>query len=241
MVLGTSTSFASAPRAKKPCAVLEKIRSKVQQIEAASTFEGSDWKKAGKVVRKGAKQLPGDVGAAATNVSKIYKAVSKADNRVDAMAVYAEQVQKYEADVATVSAYAAENCADSSSGSSSSGSSGGAGTLTLGDETIALGSARCYLQSQTAAGQEILWNGQASGTNAAGEDVRIDVSRYDESSQFAGDDVSIDIGELGNTASWTGRYDIGTVDLSGKTISASGIEMKNEQFESAQVSFEINC
>jgi hypothetical protein len=242
LVFGTSTSFAATPRAKDPCPAFEAIRTQVQGLESASTFDADGYKKVGKAFRKQAKKAPKEIRKAMKKVAKFYLAVAKSDSETEASDVYSTQLEKYRDEIQGLSDWLGANCnGTSDSGGSTAAGSGKGGTLTLAGETISLDTSRCYLQSQTAAGQKILWNGQATGTNAAGEDVLIDVSRYDASSQFAGDDVSIDVGPLGNSVSWSGRYDAGTVDLSGKTLSASDIEVRNDEFETATASFEINC
>ena len=122
----------------------------------------------------------------------------------------------------------------------------GGGTLVLGDETIKFDGAQCFLQEQDAAagGGKILFVAQGSGINAAGEEVLLDVSRYDEDSQFVGDDVSVDIGDpfSGAAVSWTGGGDIGTVTVDGSTVSAGGLTFENFDEGTEQPgSFEINC
>lgn len=122
--------------------------------------------------------------------------------------------------------------------------SGGAGTLVLGDETITLDRARCFLEEQDAAagGGKILFVGQAFGTNAAGEELVLDVSRYDEDSQFAGDDIIIDIGDWETGVSWQVSADLGTVQVSGASLSAADLTLTNwDDFSEMPGSFEINC
>jgi hypothetical protein len=114
----------------------------------------------------------------------------------------------------------------------------------LGAETISLDSARCYLERQTAAGQEIELTGQAFGTNAAGDAVSIDFTRYAPSSDFSGDDISVDIGDprSGDATSLGARLDIGGVNRAGSTLSASNIELtNNDTAVTITASFEINC
>lgn len=126
------------------------------------------------------------------------------------------------------------------------GGSGGGGTLVLGDETISLDSARCFLEEQEAAagGGKILFVAQGFGTNAAGEDVTLDVSRYDEDSQFAGDDVLVDIGDVlaGESVGLRASGAIGTVTVDGSTLSADGLTFTNfDDATQRSGSFEINC
>ena len=121
---------------------------------------------------------------------------------------------------------------------------GNGGTLVLGDETITLDSARCFLEEQDAAGGggKILFVGQAFGTNAAGEELILDVSRFDEDSQFTGDDIIVDIGDWETGSSWQAAADLGTVQLSGNTMSADGLTFTNwDDMSEMAGSFEINC
>ena len=135
----------------------------------------------------------------------------------------------------------ADDGADDAAAAPSGG--GGAGSLTLDGEEIALGPGRCYLQEQPAAagGGSIELTAQAQGTNAAGDDVRLDFSRYSEESQFAGDDVSIDVGPLGNSVSYHGSQPSGAVTVDGQVVSASGFTVRDDQFQEQPVSFTINC
>ena len=139
---------------------------------------------------------------------------------------------------------ASESGGDAGGGGATAGAGGG--TLELGAETITFERARCFLEEQDAAagGGKILFTAQAFGTNAAGDEVVIDVSRYDEDSQFAGDDIIVDIGDpFSDTAvSLNAVTDIGTVSVDGSTLSASGLTFTNfDDFSEQPGSFEINC
>ena len=121
---------------------------------------------------------------------------------------------------------------------------GGAGVLVLGGEEIELGPGLCYLEEQPAAagGGSILATAQAQGTNAAGEEVRIDFTRFSEDSQFAGDDVSVDVGALGESVGYAGGADEGTVSIDGNVVSATDFPMSNfDDGSQATVSFTISC
>lgn len=125
---------------------------------------------------------------------------------------------------------------------------GGEGTLTMGDEEIALGAGRCFLEEQDAAagGGTIELTGQASGTNAAGDEVLIDFTRFSAESDFAGDDVSVVVGDFtsGDATEFLGNAEIGTVSLDGSVLSASGFEVTSFDSGDADVvliSFEIAC
>lgn len=140
----------------------------------------------------------------------------------------------------------ADEAGDDTAGDVAAPSGSGGGTLVLGDETITFDSARCFLEEQDAAagGGKILFVAQAYGTNAAGEELVIDVSRYDEDSQFAGDDISVDIGDpFGDDAiSYSARGDIGTVAVDGRSLSADGLTFTDfDAGLEAAGSFEIDC
>jgi hypothetical protein len=75
---------------------------------------------------------------------------------------------------------------------------GGASTLTFGGEEIALNARGCYAEEQEVAGSIITLTAQASGTNAAGEDIIVDFTRFAPGGTVSeGDDILIDIGPLG--------------------------------------------
>jgi hypothetical protein len=74
--------------------------------------------------------------------------------------------------------------------------------------------------------------------------VAIDVSRYDEDSQFTGDDILIDIGDpFSEDAVGLGGGDpIGTVTVDGSTLSAGGLTFLNFNHSSElSGSFQITC
>lgn len=122
----------------------------------------------------------------------------------------------------------------------------GSGTLVLGEETITFDSARCFLQEQDAAagGGKILFVVQAFGTMADGEPLTIDISRYDEDSQFTGDDILIDIGDpfSGDSVSLSAVMPLGHVAVNGSNVAADGLTFDNFD-EATQVSgaFDIAC
>jgi len=135
---------------------------------------------------------------------------------------------------------------DGNSGGSSGGGGADAGSLTLGDETIPLDSARCFLQEQDVVGSpgKILLTGQASGTNADGEELLLDFTRFDEDSNFTGDDILVDIGDFrsGDAQSYSANADLGTVQRDGDTLTASGLTFKDfDAGVEVTGSFEIKC
>ena len=133
---------------------------------------------------------------------------------------------------------------DGGAGAGGGGGAGG-GTLVLGAETITLDSARCFLEEQESAGGggKILFVAQGFGTTADGEPLTLDVSRYDEDSQFTGDDVIVDIGDpfADSAVSLTASGDIGTVTLDGSSLSADGLTFVDDDFSEQTGSFELNC
>lgn len=123
---------------------------------------------------------------------------------------------------------------------------GDAGFITIGGETVGFDSARCFLEEQDAAagGGSILATGQGFGTNAAGEAISFDFTRFSEESQFAGDDLSITVGDPFSDSSYSyfGGLDIGGVAIDGSTLSASGFTLQHSaDFSQVPVAFELNC
>lgn len=124
-------------------------------------------------------------------------------------------------------------------------SSGGSGTIVLGDETIEFDEVLCMLEPQEAAagGGQILFVGQGMGVDADGQDVLLDVSRYDEDSQFAGDVVSVEIGDImaGDNTSLESRTAAGTVEIEGSTIRAEVTLTDFTESSELAASFELSC
>ncbi len=125
------------------------------------------------------------------------------------------------------------------------GNSGGGGTLTFDGEEITLDSARCTFEEQDAAagGGTIEFVAQGTGTNAAGETVLLDVTRFSEESMFAGDDVTVDIGEIATATRFSGNEPAGTVSEDGSTVSATDFPVTgSEDFnDERNVSFSVAC
>ena len=85
---------------------------------------------------------------------------------------------------------------------------------------------------------------QAEGTNPEGEPVLIDVSRYDEDSQFVGDDILVDIGDpfSGDSITWGANADLGTVQIDGSRVYADGLTFRNfDTNEELPGAFNIFC
>tara|TARA_R100000306_G_scaffold36587_1_gene36784 strand:+ start:242 stop:763 length:522 start_codon:yes stop_codon:yes gene_type:complete len=121
---------------------------------------------------------------------------------------------------------------------------GGGGMLVLDGEEIELGPGLCFLEEQPSAGGggSILATAQAQGTDAAGEEVRIDFTRYSEDSQFAGDDVSVDVGALGESVGYSGSDAEGTVSIDGNVVSATDFPLMSfDDGSEIAVTFTISC
>ena len=134
--------------------------------------------------------------------------------------------------------------ADEEGDAASSGGGGGTGLLVLGGEEIELGPGRCFLEEQPAAagGGSILATAQAQGADAAGEEVRIDFTRFSEDSQFAGDDVTVDVGPLGGSVGYSGKEAEGSVSVDGNVVSATDFPMMNsDDLSEITATFTINC
>lgn len=139
----------------------------------------------------------------------------------------------------------ADDEADTDDASSDGISMGGSGTLVLDGETVEFDEVLCFLEPQEAAagGGLILFVGQGMGVDAEGQDVLLDVSRYDEDSQFAGDVVSVEIGDImaGDNTSLESRTAEGTVEVEGSTIRAEITLEDFTDFSEVPASFELNC
>jgi hypothetical protein len=149
-------------------------------------------------------------------------------------------------DTAGDDAHAEPSDSEDEAPSAPSGGGGGGGVLTLGSETIELDRARCFLEEQPAAGGggSIELTGQGMGTNAAGDEVVVDFTRYSDDSMFAGDDVTIDVGDprSDDFRSFGASLDTGTVSLDGNVLSASDIPFTDWDDGSEMVgSFRIEC
>jgi len=134
----------------------------------------------------------------------------------------------------------------SADGGDGSDAGGFAGSIVIGDETIMLDAALCFLEEQDAAagGGKILFTAQASGTNAAGEEITIDVSRFDEDSQFTGDKVSLVIGDpfSADAVSWDADGEIGAVEVDGSVVRSADLTFVNsDDLSELPGSFEIRC
>jgi hypothetical protein len=124
--------------------------------------------------------------------------------------------------------------------------SGSAGTLTLGEQVIELTRARCFLEEQDAAagGGKILFTAQGFGALPDGTELVLDVSRYDEQSQFTGDAVDVGVGDPrgANFYSWEVIAELGTVEQVGSTLRADGLTLRHSEDDSEiEGAFDVNC
>jgi len=110
-----------------------------------------------------------------------------------------------------------EATSEATSGGGTGG--GGASTLTFDDEEVALSSRGCYDEEQDVAGSIITLTAQASGTNAAGEDVTVDFTRYAAGGTVGeGDDITIDVGPLGASTTYHANLPIDTATVEGGVL-----------------------
>lgn len=136
-----------------------------------------------------------------------------------------------------------ETSADETSANGDSTPAGdGGGILVLDGETIELDMGRCYLEPQDSAGGggSILATAQGSGTNAAGQTLIVDFTRYDEESMFHGDDVLVDSAD--GTVTLKASLPDGDIAVTDADVRAESVEMRNpETGETATASFSISC
>jgi hypothetical protein len=225
------------------CETLPTLMNDVQEV-GSSEFDADAFDDLASAFRKSAKSAPKQIKGALKKLGKAYVEIAKADSREGATAAFLKLSDEYSQAFSKLGLYLGEHC--TAGGSTASGSGGGGGTLVLGDETIELDSARCFLREQASAGGggKILLTGQGTGTNAAGEEVRLDFTRYDEASQFTGDDISVEVGPLADATSYTARLDLGAVDRSGSTLTATDIPFQSfgdRGITQVTGSFTLNC
>lgn len=139
----------------------------------------------------------------------------------------------------------AADSGDSGSTADAGPTGGASGTLTLDGEEIELTGGQCYLEEQPAAagGGSIEATAQADGTDADGDPILIDFTRFSADNQFAGDDVSLTIGDpfSPDARSLSGTSDAGTVSIDGSTVSASDFEVSEDLADTVFISFTIEC
>ena len=238
---------ASAVSAKSPkaCKTLGTLQDKVRDLGAVAPedFDGSAYERLGTAFGKASKDAPKKLKNALGRIADVYDALSDSETEDEALSRYNQLGRKDRKAFSTYFVYFGANCSSGATSTPSTPSSGGGGSLVLGDETIALDSARCYLREQTAAGQKIELTGQAYGTNAAGEAIILDFSRFAEESDFTGDDITVDIGDVyaDDAIHLTAKLDIGGVARDGSKLQASNFELRSDDGSTTAASFEIHC
>lgn len=122
------------------------------------------------------------------------------------------------------------------------GSGPSSGTLVVGGETLTVASVRCFLEEQPRVGRGVFeFTAQARATNAAGEDVRLDVSRVRPESGPTEDNIDMDIGPLRDSVSYRAGGPE-AVSLDGQMLTAEDVTLTGGQpAESLNVSFELTC
>jgi hypothetical protein len=237
---GGSIASGQSPRA---CEAFDELQDMSRDLGAAAAedFDAGAYRDLGQAFSKASKNAPKKLKPVLRRIAKVYTSLGDADSLSEVEDRSDELSAKDRKALRRFAAYYAANC---SGGAAGAPGSGGGGSLTLGDEVIPFDSARCFLQDQTAAGQEIELTAQAFGTNAAGDAVSIDFTRYAASSDFSGDDISVVVGDprSDDAASLGASLDIGGVDRAGSTLSASNVALtSSDSAATITASFEINC
>jgi hypothetical protein len=112
--------------------------------------------------------------------------------------------------------------------SSDGEAAGGDSSLTFGDEEIALNAFGCFAEEQEAAGSIITFTAQAEGTNAAGEEVRVDFTRFAPGGTVSeADDVSIDVGPLGESVEYRASLPFESVPVDNGVVTVSETTFTN--------------
>lgn len=128
------------------------------------------------------------------------------------------------------------------------GSGSGGGSVTIDAETIALDRTLCTLEAQEVAesggGGTMEMVGGGRGTNAAGEEVRLDFTRFGADSRFAGDMVTVVVGDYreDESVSLSGTAEPGTVEVVGSEMTVTELPLTDDADGSeVMVSFQIDC
>lgn len=129
-------------------------------------------------------------------------------------------------------------------------SSGGAGSLTLDGETIEL-EARCFLEEQVSAGMTMEYTAQGMGTNADGDDVLLDITRFaaGDDAVIVGDSVSVTIGDPFSPEATSleripmvGLGEPDVVARDGGNVSGTDVGLIHDDTgETVAISFELTC
>lgn len=135
--------------------------------------------------------------------------------------------------------------APSGGGDTPAPAGGGGGTLTLDGQAIAIGRTQCTFDPQEAAagGGQILFVGQGYGETATGEEVLLDLSRFDEASMFTGDSVSLTVGDpfSEDAANYSLMGGEGSITVDGSTLSGQDVALTGDGGTTATVSFRLEC
>jgi hypothetical protein len=254
--LGHDAAFGASSNVKKACKSLDGLQEDLSDVgqnfssDSSDSFDSGVFEEVGSAFTKASRSAPKNVKGTLAKLGKLYSSIGDADNAVDAGLKFSREAQQYSKALQKFAKFYATKCigtsgsAGSSSGSGGSTSSGDGGTLTLPDETVELTSSRCFLQKQTAAGEDIELTAQADGTNDARQNVTVDFTRYAESSSFAGDDITVFVGQLGSSdaLNLSGRLDSGAVERSGDTFTVEDIDLLDDATgDTVTISFEIKC
>lgn len=133
---------------------------------------------------------------------------------------------------------------DAAAGGAAAGPS--VGTLTLGDEVIALASFRCFFEEQPRAGLGGVFthSAQGQGTNAGGEAVLLDMTRARAEDGTVDDDLSVGIGDpFGDEyVELHAGGPEGLIEFGDASAAASGIEVADFGSDSGFVlTFDLSC
>ncbi len=126
---------------------------------------------------------------------------------------------------------------------------GAGGTATFGDEELSIDIVRCYFEEQPRAGLGGVFThtAQASGTNSAGVEIVIDMSRARGEDDLVSDDISYDVGDpfdQENFVGWSGGGPEGTLEFGDDSASGTNVEMMTFDVDGAEpmtLTFNFSC
>lgn len=117
--------------------------------------------------------------------------------------------------------------------------------MTLDGEEIPVESVRCFFEEQPRAGLGGVFThtAQASGTNADGEPVTLDLSRARGEDDVVGDNVIVDIGDpfADDSFSLTAGGPEGLLEFGEASVSADGVEVTRVGADPVALSFDLAC
>ena len=127
----------------------------------------------------------------------------------------------------------------------SEGTTTSVGILTLGDEEIPIDRLFCFFEEQPRAGLGGVFTHTAQGraTNAAGDEVVLDVSRARDEDGTVGDDILIDIGDprSDEAVGYRAVGAEGLVEFGEASIKATDVEVNPFGSDSVIASFDVTC